>query len=155
MTTREQISRAQDSRDLGEVGAEELGDVDVLRACGMVGQGNPLGLAVFRWRYSAADRELPYIARTLVDLHGYGAHLVYRVLKHLADDGCRACGSTGFEMLPNAPIRGDVPCAACGGTGRVAMRGDEERDLVEHLARLEREAGAAIMRKLAREIADW
>lgn len=155
MTTREWISRAQDSRDLGEVGAEEMGDVDVIRACGMVGQGNPLGLAVFRWRYSGADREVPYIARTLVDLHGYGADLVYRVMMHLADDGCHACGSTGFAMLPHAPVRSDVPCASCGGTGRVVMRGTDERDLVEHLARLEREAGAAIMRKLARETAEW
>ena len=155
MTSRERISRAQDSRDLGEVGVEELGDIDVLRACGMVGQANPLGLAVFRWRYSAADREVPYIARALVEEHGFEAHLVYRVMLHLSDDGCEACGSTGYQMLPHAPIRGDVPCASCGGTGRVAMRGDDERDLVEYLARLEREAGAAITRKLARETAEW
>ena len=78
MTSRERIGTAQYTDDLGEVGVEEIGDVDIIRACGMVGQGNPLGLSVWRWRYGGDQREMFAVARGLMD-DGHDPVLVTRV----------------------------------------------------------------------------
>jgi len=87
MTSRERIGTAQYTDDLGEVGIEEVGDVDIIRACGMAGQGNPLGLSIWRWRYGGDQREMFHVATGLIDL-GHESTLVAKVLSHLADDVC-------------------------------------------------------------------
>lgn len=144
----ERIGMAQASRDLGEVETDEVGDVDIIRACGMAGQGNPLGLAIWRWRYGGDQKSMFSVATGLVN-QGHDAQLVYRVLTHMADDLCRACEGRGYRLLEGAPVLSDELCLECQGTGRRELVGLKERDLQEKIARLEREIAAAIMRRLS------
>lgn len=151
MTSRERIGTAQYTDDLGEVGVEEVGDVDIIRSCGMAGQGNPLGLSIWRWRVGGDSREIFHVARGLVE-EGHDQALVARVLAHLANDVCGHCEGRGYEMLPGAPVLSDKICVHCQGTGRRPLEGNAERDLGEKIARLEREFAAAVMRRLAKEM---
>jgi hypothetical protein len=151
MTTKEQIGKAQHSRDLGEVQPDEIGDVDIIRACGMAAASNPLGLRVWRWRYNGDHRELPHIAEALIE-QGYAMGVVGRVLIHLSSDVCPACHGRGYALMPNTPMLSDDICMDCRGVGRKGIDGQEEGALVEHLMRLEREIAASIMKKLAREM---
>lgn len=145
---RERIGMAQGSRDLGEVETGEVGDVDIIRACGMAGQSNPLGLSIWRWRYGGDQREMFAVARGLVD-QGHEAPLVYRVLTHMANDLCPVCEGRGYKLMDWAPVLSDELCLECQGTGRKDLVGPKERDLQETIARLEREIAAAIMRRLS------
>ena len=63
---KERIVSAQTSSNLGESLVNDLGDIDVVRACGMAGQSNPLGLSIWRWRYAGDERELWKVADGLV-----------------------------------------------------------------------------------------
>lgn len=149
MTVRERIGTAQYTDDLGEVGLEEVGDVDIIRSCGMAAQGNPLGLSIWRWRVGGDQREAFAVATGLVD-RGHDAHLVYKVLSHMADDVCRHCHGRGYETVAGTPMLSDVLCLHCQGTGRVPLAGEAEKALQEELLRMEREFAAAVMRRLAR-----
>lgn len=151
MTSRERIGTAQYTDDLGEVGLEEVGDVDIVRACGMAGQANPLGLSIWRWRYGGIQKEIFHVAQGLIDL-GHDDKLVAKVLGHMADDVCRPCEGRGYEVVPDTPMLSDVICVHCQGTGRAPLVGDAERALAEVIARLEREIAGAIMRKLSRQM---
>lgn len=151
MTSRERIGTAQYTDDLGEVGLEEVGDVDIIRACGMAGQKNPLGLSIWRWRYGGDARELPQVAIGLIE-QGHEPELVAKVLGHLADDVCRPCHGRGYEVVPGTPMLSDVLCLRCHGTGRAPLVGEAEQALMETIARMEREIAAAVMRRLARQM---
>lgn len=151
MTTKERIGKAQSSHNLSEAASGELSDVDIVRACGMAGATNPLGLSVWRWRVSGDTRELPRIAEALIE-RGYELGLVGRVLMHLSSDVCTDCLGRGYKVMAGAPILSDEMCLVCGGTGRREMQGDAERDLIEYIARLEREIAAAVMRRLAQDM---
>jgi len=149
--SKERITRAQYTDDLGEVGLEEIGDVDIVRACVMAGQSNALGLSIWRWRYGGDQRELFTVARGLVE-RGHEPELVGRVLGHLANDVCLPCNGRGYGLMPGVPVLSDEICVSCQGTGRRPLDGARERDLMETIARMEREIAAAIMRKLARQM---
>lgn len=151
MTSRERIGTAQYTDDLGEVGLEEVGDVDIIRSCGMAAQGNPLGLSIWRWRVGGDQREAFAVATGLVD-RGHEAQLVYRVLSHMADDVCRHCHGRGYATLPGAPVLSDEICIHCQGTGRAPLTGDAEKVLQEEVLRMEREFAAAVMRRLSRAL---
>lgn len=148
---RERIGTAQHSDDLGEPKTGDLGDVDIIRACGMVGVSNPLGLSIWRWRYGGDGREMFPVATGLIE-KGYDAALVAKVLAHLCNDVCKPCEGRGYEKMPGVPVLSDEICVHCQGTGRVAIQGEAERALVEEIARIEREVAAAIMKKLARQM---
>jgi hypothetical protein len=149
MTSRERIGTAQYTDDLGEVGLEEVGDVDIIRSCGMAAQGNPLGLSIWRWRVGGNQREVFAVAKGLVE-RGHEAQLVYRVLSHMADDVCRHCHGRGYEKQPGAPVLSDEICMHCQGTGRLPLTVDAEKALQEDVLRMEREFAAAVMRRLSR-----
>jgi len=151
MTAKERISSAQTSKNLGEVNVEEVGDIDIVRACGAVGQSNPLGLSIWRWRYAGDQREAFNVAEGLV-AEGHSKTLVFRVLAHLANDVCGHCEGRGYVLLPGVPVLSDELCLHCQGTGRRPLKGDAERDLLEKIARLEREVAAAVMKKLAAQL---
>lgn len=151
MTARERIGTAQYTDDLGEVGLDEVGDVDIIRACGMAAQKHPLGLSVWRWRVGGDQRELFAVAKGLVEL-GHDQALVAKVLAHMADDVCRHCHGRGYAVVPDTPMLSDELCVHCQGTGRVPLTGDAERGLVEVIAKAEREIAGAIMRKLSRQL---
>lgn len=147
----ERIGTAQYSDNLSEVGVEEVGDIDIIRACGAAGQMHPLGLSIWRWRHGGDTREIKHVARGLIE-KGKDPALVYRVLSHLADDVCRHCEGRGYMLIPGAPVLSDELCMHCQGTGRKPLAGDAERDLLEQIAKLEREMAAAVMRKLSRQL---
>jgi hypothetical protein len=148
---KEKISSAQTSKNLGEKPAGEMGDIDIIRACGMAGQSNPLGLSIWRWRYAGDQGEAAKIAVSLVD-RGHDVHVVMSVLRHLADDVCGHCHGRGFETMKNAPVLTDNICVDCQGTGRKPLEGERERALVEVIMGLERDVARKIMQKLAMQI---
>lgn len=151
MTSKERIGLAQATRDLGEVAVEEIGDVDIIRSCGMAGVGNPLGLSIWRWRVGGDQREIFAVAKGLIE-KGHEQHLVRHVLAHLANDVCRHCCGRGYEMLPGVPVLSDEICVHCQGTGRVQLEGEKEKELGEVIAQLERQFASAVMAKLARQL---
>ena len=81
---------------MGEVPVNEIGDIDLVRACGMAGAGNPLGLAIWRWRYAGDTREVFRIAEALIAM-GYGELVVYNVMHHLSKDVCPVCHGRGYD----------------------------------------------------------
>lgn len=145
---KERIVSAQTSSNLGESLVNDLGDIDVVRACGMAGQSNPLGLSIWRWRYAGDERELWKVADGLV-ARGRPALLVMRVLHHLADDVCKVCLGRGYGVIENTPVLNGEQCTECRGEGRLTIQGEAEQALVEEIAALEREVAGNIMRKLA------
>ena len=130
---KERIVSAQTSSNLGESLVNDLGDIDVVRACGMAGQSNPLGLSIWRWRYAGDERELWKM----------------RVLHHLANDVCKVCLGRGYGVIENTPVLNGEQCTECRGEGRLTIQGEAEQALVEEIAALEREVAGNIMRKLA------
>ena len=151
MTTRERIGTAQHSSNLEEVPIEELGDVDIVRACGIAGVDNPLGLSIWRWRVGGDQRELSGIRRMLVE-RGHNDETVMAVLVHMNDDVCHPCSGRGYEVVPGTPMLSDDVCQSCRGTGRLAMNGREELVLVEVIEAQQRIVASDIMRRLNREM---
>jgi hypothetical protein len=163
-TTRERISSAQDSANLGESPIDELADIDIIRACGMVGAKFPLGVSLWRLKYSGDSREFRSSLDGLVLLFERRwpgntdaldiVDTVVAVLKHWLDDVCHACHGRGYEMVPGAPVLSEKQCGVCNGEGRVKLpRTDEPAQwLLEQIARMEREVAGAIMRKLAADM---
>jgi len=151
MTSREKITSAQTSTNLGEKPADELADVDIIRACGMAGQRNPLGLSIWRWRYAGDHGSMFKVAEGLVEM-GYPVVVVYRVLSHLASDVCKTCFGRGFELMKGAPVLSDQLCVDCRGTGRREILGVAENQLVDTIKRMEQEIASAIMHKLSRRL---
>lgn len=151
MTSRERIGTAQYADDLSEAGIEEIGDVDIIRACGMAAAKNPLGLAIWRWRVGGDQREIFTVARGMIE-EGFDRKLVGRVLSHLANDVCQHCKGRGYDTVPGTPMLSDELCGHCQGTGRAPLAGEAEKVLVERIAQLERQIAAAIMKKLSRQM---
>lgn len=151
MTSKEKITSAQTSENLGETPSYEMGDVDVIRASGMAGQSNPLGLSVWRWRYCGDAREVFKIAEALVGL-GHQVTVVYRVLHHLSNDVCGTCFGRGFGVVLGTPMLSTETCADCQGSGRRTLDGEKEKALLEVIAGLERDIASRIMQKLSRQL---
>jgi hypothetical protein len=161
MKIRERIGTVDFSRNLGEARADEISDVDVVRACGMVGMAMPLGMSLWRLKVSGDTREYPRVIEGLVELvsgRGVAAsaavRLVNEVLAHHLDDMCKPCDGRGHDVVPGTPMLSDVACVFCDGQGRVQLKSEEPRAhwLLEQIARMEREVAAAVMRKLASEM---
>jgi hypothetical protein len=148
MMFKERITRAQESKNLGEVPADEIGDVDLIRAMGMAGASNPLGTEVWRWLYNKDRQSMLRVAEALVEM-GNPVVVVHRVLVHMDSDVCPACLGRGYAVVPGTPMLSDDLCVECRGAGRREIQGDAERALVDLIKRLEREIGAALMQKLS------
>ena len=151
MTSKEKITSAQTSKNLGETPSYDLGDIDIIRACGMSGQSNPLGLSIWRWRYAGDTREVFKVAEGLI-AKGYEIRLVYVVLDHLANDVCGVCKGRGYGLMEGAPVLNGEICVDCRGTGRRPLVGEAEQALIEVIAGLEREIAASIMKKLSTDL---
>lgn len=161
ITTKERITSAQTSKNLGEVNLEEIGDIDIVRACGMVGQHMPIGVSLWRLKYAGDSREFGKVVAGLAELMGKRGwqgvdctQVVNRVIKHWLDDVCHACHGRGYETVPGTPMLSDKVCMACEGSGRSKLAHANEPALwvQETVARMEREVAAAIMKKLAAEL---
>ena len=151
MTSKEKITSAQTSKNLGETPSYDLGDIDIIRACGMAGQSNPLGLSIWRWRYAGDTREVFKVAEGLI-AKGYETRVVYVVLDHLANDVCKVCKGRGYGTIEGAPVLNGEVCVDCRGTGRRPLDGEKEQALVELIMGLEREIAGNIMRRLAQDL---
>lgn len=160
----ERISRAQISSDLSER-VNELADVDIIRVTGMVGAGQPLGVALWRCKYSGALRELPTIIDTLNGMLLGGGHadneteaeqMVHRVVMHWLDDHCDACDGTGYERIAGTPALSDTQCPECHGQGRLKLLRETEGEkwLRTKIDAIEAQAAGEIMRRL-REALDF
>lgn len=160
-TTRERISSAQDSANLGESAIDELADIDIIRACGMVGARFPLGVSLWRLKYSGDSREFRTVLDGLTLMFDRrwpdtpdAVDTVVQVVKHWLDDVCHACHGRGYETVPGAPVLSEKPCQVCNGEGRLRLpRTDEPAQwMQERIAKMEREVAGAIMRKLAADM---
>lgn len=159
MSLKERIGTAQYSKDLGEHPADELGDIDIIRACGMIGVHMPLGVSLWRLKVSGDRREYPKAFEGLREMaeKRFGsdmATVVISVLDHHLDNVCRTCHGRGYQVVPGTPVLSDDLCLACAGSGRRQLEnaGKAALWLQEQVARLEAEVASAIMKKLAREI---
>lgn len=146
----EALMHAQLSRDLGEA-VEGIGDVDWLRASGMVGRRHPVALAVWRLVELQDRRAFPEALRGVLALAlrldlDEPVMSTSAVLQYLTDSLCRACRGRGFAVVPGTPYLGDEACQDCGGGGRRDPGFSEDEDrLHEAVKRLQREAAAAVM----------
>ena len=160
MTSRERISRAQTSSHLQEADENEVGDIDIIRACGMVGAGMPLGASLWRLKFSGDTRELASVLDGLLTLTAMRfagidtLKTVQMVVKHWLDDVCKPCHGRGYEIVPGTPILSEVECGVCKGQGRVKLAEPDEAALwlIESISRMERGVAAAIMKKLNAEL---
>jgi hypothetical protein len=148
MTSREKITSAQTSKNLQDPPSGELGDIDIIRACGMAGQSNPLGLSIWRWRYAGDNREIHKIAEALMGM-GHEVDTVFTVLQHLSREVCPVCFGRGYGVVEGTPILNGEICMDCNGTGKRQLHGDAELALVEVIVRLERDVARQIQQKLS------
>ena len=144
---KERMTRAQESKNLGEVPVNEIGDVDLIRAMGMAGVSNPLGTEVWRWLYNKDRQSMMKVAEALIEM-GNSVVVVHRVLVHMDSDVCPACFGRGYKVVANSPMLSDEACVECKGAGRREIQGEAEQALVDVIKRLEREIGAALVQKL-------
>lgn len=147
MTSKEKITSAQTSKNLQDHPAGEMGDIDIIRACGMAGQSNPLGLAIWRWRYAGDNRELHKIAEALMGM-GHEVAVVFTVLQHLSREVCPGCFGRGYGVVEDTPMLNGLACKECRGTGKRQIQGQAELALIEVIMRLERDIAGSIRRKL-------
>ena len=153
----ERISQAQGSKNLGETGLEEVGDVDIVRAMGMVAQSHPLGVSLWRCRYAGDMRELPGVLTGLMNLagrHGKDPQEVPRVVRHWLQDVCEHCQGRGYLPVAGTPVLSDDLCPVCDGSGRAPLANPTPDALwvMEQIAAAERLTAAAIMRKVALDL---
>ena len=150
----EALLRAEMSSDLSEV-RDSIGDVDFLRASGMVAQHHPLAFAVWR----LADLGEGRAAREAFDLmaawlicHGYTSnpiHIASEVLTWLARPVCDTCHGRQYDTVPGTPALSGHVCHACGGSGKKPQPwGPGAIGVYEYVLSEQRLARAAIIRKL-------
>lgn len=157
MAMTERLASSQMTSDLGEH-VTGLGDVDFIRAAGMVSQKNPLGMALFRLKYSEIVTEALYCRDGLVDLltkrrkvdRDSAIEAAERVLMHYLSDRCDHCGGTGYQVIPGTPTLSDQACPVCKGQGilKLKTKSEDELWLQGQIAILESDAAGAVMRKL-------
>lgn len=148
----ERLSRAHESSDLSE-SVEGPGDVDWLRASGMVAQRHGLALSVMRLIEDRDKQELTKVFTGMLALlprtTSSPAMKVSNVLGWMLDPRCPDCGGRGYAQIPGTPTLAAQPCKTCDGSGQSSPRWDEaERNLHAVVQELMDNASAAIARKL-------
>jgi hypothetical protein len=123
MSIKEALFHAEQSSDLSEL-SEGVGDVDFLRAAGMVAQHYGTALSVWRLIELGDNTQLrPAFAGLLAACVRMGivhnAHeIVSNVLSWMAAPICPACEGRGFESIPGTPHLSERACSECDGTGK-------------------------------------
>lgn len=158
----ERITHAQLSGNLSEAKtADELADVDVIRALGMIAATNPLGSAIWRVKYAQVESLLPYVVEALIELavrlgiaetFDEAREALGRVIPYWLDDTCHECDGRGYMVVPGTPMLSDKACKACTGRGRIFFGDDKPLDqfLLDHLLQEELSISIAVLRKLGR-----
>ena len=136
---------------------------DVLMAFAL---SSDLGSALFRVKYANDHASLPDLvtvwrARIFKKALERGwaenaQQVADESLKYWLNDICPACDGKGHPKIINAPTLAACTCTECQGTGKLTLRCDERiiekvKDAVQSLTALERDAGAAAIRKLSDE----
>ncbi len=154
MSTLEHYLRAQDSSDLADH-AERAGDVDWVRASGMVARQHECAMSVWRVIELGDYRALRPAFDNLMRLcagHGIDTHpaeTVSDVLAWMMEPTCPSCSGRGFELIPGTPTLSDRACGDCGGTGQRAPAWDDDAKALYDLLKQEQaNAAAAIARKM-------
>ena len=155
MSLNEKLSTAQSSSNLGERPVHEIGDIDIIRACGMAGASNGFGLALWRLKFGGDDRELGRVVTGAWELmqkrypDNKNLERVHSVIKHWLDDLCHPCHGRGYLSVPGTPMLSDTPCEHCKGEGRVKLRTDDAGQwLLDEMLKFEREIAVAVMNKI-------
>lgn len=146
---------ARESSDLGDVRGA-VGDIDWVRACGMVAQRFGTALAVWRLceqgerraLHEAFDGLMAMCCRLHVmsDPHA----VTSRVLQWMLDPRCPECHGRKFTLMHGAPKLSEQPCPACEGAGMRSRAewGEHEFALHDALLADQARAAAAIRAKL-------
>jgi hypothetical protein len=155
MSLMEKIASAQGSANLGEKPQHQIGDVDVVRACGMAGASHEMGLSLYRLKYAGDIKEFRNVVDGLTGIMKKrwprvdADDTVAEVLAHWFDGVCNPCRGLGYAVVPGTPMLGDIPCGVCNGTGRVKLdSSDAALWLLEEVGKMEREIAVAIMQKM-------
>ena len=158
----ERITHAQLSGNLSEAKtADELADVDVIRALGMIAANNPLGSAIWRVKYAQVESLLPYVVESLIELavrlgiaetFDEAREALGRVIPYWLDDTCHECEGRGYMVVPGTPMLSDKACRACSGRGRLFHDSENKIDqfLLDELSREEATVSIAVWRRLGR-----
>ena len=161
MTTKERMVRSQTSSNLAESANGEFGDIDIVRATGMVGQSNPIGVSLWRLKYAGDVAEFPKVVTSLAEMlakrnvkYTDAMLLAFNAVKHYVDDVCKLCVGRGYDVIPGAPVLSDQICLHCRGAGKAPFvhTGDASEWLEVTISRMEREVAGAVMKKLAAEL---
>lgn len=155
MSLSEKLSTAQHSSNLSERPVHQLGDVDVIRACGMAGATNGFGLSLWRLKFSGDDKELGRVATGAWEMlqkrmpDEKNLERVHKVIAHWLDDLCHPCHGRGYLSVPGTPMLSDTPCEHCKGNGRVKLEADDAAMwLLEEMLKTERAIAVAVMHKI-------
>lgn len=147
------MAHARTSADLGDV-ADGSGDVDMLRAIGMVGRRHSVALDVCRL-VDQGDRRAfrPAADGLLAVAVRLGLRDPYRavenVLAALLDPLCKVCGGLAYERIDGSNELSARMCKGCDGTGKNDPGwGADERALNAWLDNEQGRAVAALSAKL-------
>ena len=157
----ERIASSQVSDDLGEArNIDDTSDVDVIRACGVVSQKHPMGLVVWRLKYSKDTREISKVMKYLIQWvldekleteFSKAKEKVKITLKYWFDPICDNCNGLGYLKVTGAPMLSDHPCMICRGSGQVKLQNEEKTitEVLQHLNKIERVTASQIFNKLS------
>ncbi len=154
MSALERVLTAEGSSDLGEA-HEGIGDVDWIRAAGIVARQFPTSIALWRLTERHDLREFrPVFNGLLATCIALGVesnphHVVSTVLQWMLYPTCDACHGRGYELVGGTPHLSDRPCPVCEGSGKKPQRfGEHEHALYERVQKERAMAAAAIARLL-------
>ena len=160
MKLAERIAQSQVTDDLGESkNLEDLADVDIIRACGVVASKYPIGVSVWRIKYSKDTKEIKTVVNYLVDFcmneklvtdKTEAQEIVKTTLKYWFDPICDNCSGLGYLKVTGAPMLSDEACVFCKGSGqtKLSLDGKAADEVLQHLNKLERVTASQIFTKL-------
>ena len=160
MSLAEKIASSQVSDDLGEArNVQDISDVDIIRACGLVSTTLPMGISVWRLKYCKDVREIKTVMNYLIDYcmeekltetKKRAREIVKTTVKYWFDPICDNCNGLGYLKVTGAPMLSDNPCLVCKGSGQVKLTMDDKaaEEVLQHLNKLERVTASQIFTKL-------
>ena len=158
MRLAERVAASQVTDDLGESrNIEDIADVDVIRACGIIANKHPMGLSVWRLKYSKDTREITKVMKYLIEWvlseklvedNNAASDLVKASMKHWFDPVCDNCNGLGYLKVTGAPMLSDHACSVCRGTGQIKIDDEIVKEVLQHLNKLERITASQIFTKL-------
>lgn len=160
MKLAERIAQSQVTDDLGESkNIEDIADVDIIRACGVVANKYPIGVSVWRIKYSKDTKEIKTVVNYLIDFcmdkklvtdRKQAQEIVKTTIKYWFDPICDNCNGLGFLKVTGAPMLSDQACVVCKGSGQTKIPLDDKAadEVLQLLNKLERVTASQIFTKL-------